>query len=240
MLIRANDTNLAWITSFFNLPPIKQTHQRQYNYKFEPNFFHLFFGASHLFNTNTQLTALLMHTYATVLATNQADNALRTITPPVIDYLFDQLLNSESEPASVSVNQLEISFCDKKILVCRCLPLLVNALYMSMPDKRQVELSCVLEKCLLAMEKKSLREHIKLELVRAYLRVLEKCGDKAALKIVLASPRFFKCLLEQCRQLVMMSEPGVKDQDIHEFLILTLQLIRSLLDGSDSVKVSCV
>jgi len=57
-----------------------------------------------------------MHTYATVLATNQADNVLRIITPPVIEYLFGQLLNSESEPASVSVNQLEIFFCDKKIV----------------------------------------------------------------------------------------------------------------------------
>ncbi len=238
LLMRAHDTNLAWITTFFQLPPIRDTYQRQYNYKFEPSFFHLLFGASHLFDANTELTALLMHTYATVLTTNQSENVLRTITPPVVDYLFDQMHKSEPCVPTQAHDRLETLFSDKKLVVCRCLPVLVNALHMSMPDKRQVELSCVLEKCLVAMEEKNLRGQIKLELVRAHLRMLEECGDKAALKIVLASQRFFRCLVERCREQVVLAEPGSKDEATHEFLMLSLQLIKSLLDGSDAVKVS--
>lgn len=89
-------------------------------------------------------------------------------------------------------------FADEPLIVCRCLPLLVNILHLSLPDKRLVELSSVLERIIGAFELAQ-RNCVKLELVRAYLTMLSECSDRAALKITLVSRKLFICLLEQIR-----------------------------------------
>jgi hypothetical protein len=138
------------------------------------------------------------------------------------------------------------------LIVCRCLPLIVNVLHLSLPDKRQVELSVLLERCIVALERVQ-RIDIKLELVKSYMSMLSECADRAALKIVIVSSRFFTCLLEQLRFTCLLNDgklisplaspSGEKvtrmDESeifLSEFIYTTLSLIKSLLENSQSVK----
>jgi len=187
---------------------------------------------------------------------SQNEILLRAITPPMIDYLFKlfyekETVDTEDENKLIYLNdyidlvvnrqqpnerQQEILFYDKKLIVCRCIPLLVNILHLSLPDKRQVDLLVVLEKCMIALEEAK-RADIKLEIIRSYLSMIDQCTDKAALKIVIVSSRFFTCLLEQMR-LVSLTAIRIDSFDfLHEFIKLSLSLIKNLMENSQSVKV---
>lgn len=177
---------------------------------------------------------------------NQNDNLLRAITPQIVDYLFklfyedsDSTGDTKYKEIGSDLPDLGLLFDDKKLVVCRCLPMLVNILHISLPDKRQVDLAIVLEKYLLALEVVK-RADIKMELIKSYLSMINGCGDKAALKIVLASKRFFLCLLEQCREMTKAACDGKRLSRgfLHRFLVLNLKLFKILLDGSDTVKVN--
>ena len=178
---------------------------------------------------------------------NQNENLLRAITPQIVDFLF-KLFYEESDndkyelaygPSPPTPNELRrLVFCDKKLIVCRCLPLIVNILHLSLPDKRQVDLSVVLEKCMLALELVK-RADIKLELIKSYLNMISECSDKAALKIVLASGRFFVCLIDQCQSISANVARGRgSPKFLHTFLLLSLTLIKNLIYSSDTVKVN--
>ena len=203
-----------------------------------------------------------LNEYSTYINSNLSYNSsqmeilLRAITPQIIDYLFklfyeQETFESDEENKLIYLNdyinlvvnkqqpndkQQEILFYDKKLIVCRCLPLLVNILHLSLPDKRQVDLSVVLEKCMIALEETK-RADIKLEIIRSYLSMINDCTDKAALKIVIVSSRFFNCLLEQMR-LVSLTAIRIDSFDfLHEFIKLSLSLIKNLFENSQSVKV---
>lgn len=75
---------------------------------------------------------------------------------------------------------------------------MVNILHLSLPDKRLVELSSLLDRIIGAFELIQ-RDCIKLELVKAYSIMLSECSDRAALKITIVSRKFFISLLEQIR-----------------------------------------
>jgi hypothetical protein len=186
----------------------------------------------------------------------QNENLLRAITPQIIDYLFKlfyekETIESDEENKLIYLNdyielvvnkqqpnekQQEILFYDKKLIVCRCIHLLVNILHLALPDKRQVDLLVVLEKCMIALEEAK-RADIKLEIIRSYLKMIDECTDKAALKIVIVSSRFFTCLLEQMR-LVSLTAIRIDSFDfLHEFIVLSLSLIKNLFENSPSVKV---
>jgi hypothetical protein len=184
---------------------------------------------------------------------NLNDNLLRAISPQIVDYLFklfyedsdnagdsihkEILTNNDIHQPEMSPSTRQLLFYDKKLIVCRSLPRLVNILHISLPDKRQVDLAIVLEKYLLALEVVK-RADIKMELVKSYLSMINECGDKAALKIVLASERFFLCLLDQCREMTeAVCGERFSSKFLHRFLLLSLGLIKILLDGSDTVKV---
>lgn len=113
------------------------------------------------------------------------------------------------------------------------------------------------------------RDYIRLELVKAYLTMLNECSDRAALKITMVSRKFFICLLEQIRlicltnstsalirktsmgktisntksadnsQLDQEEDNGNEDLSIkflHEFVRIVLNLLKNLLENSQSVK----
>lgn len=109
------------------------------------------------------------------------------------------------------------------------------------------------------------RDCIKLELVKAYLVMLNECSDRAALKITMVSRKFFVCLLEQARLICLTSraknsnktttnEEDMKTSDddknndddnenddlyitfLHEFVRVVLSLLKNLLENSQSVK----
>ena len=125
-------------------------------------------------------------------------------------------------------------FYDTKLISCRCLPLLINILHMALPDKRQIDVNHVLDKLVNALEEE-VDAHVKYELVKAYLSLLEECGDKAAMKIVLVTSKFILCLLEQLR--LVSAESGKENSDfVKEFVYISLSLFKSLLDRSQSVK----
>ena len=190
------------------------------------------------------------------LSNNQNENLARTITPQIIDLLFklfygndnidpnvkndiiyiDTLTNLDNESENNSTQLRKLLFYDRKLILCKCLPLVVNILHSSLPDKRQVELSLVLEKCILAFELVK-RVDIKFEFVRSYLKMLQECADRAALKIVIVSGRFFTCLLEQINLVSQVSAENNALPFLHEFVRLTLCLIKNLLENSESVKV---
>ncbi len=155
------------------------------------------------------------------------------------DKLNDEIERYDLNDINEQMNeeQKKQIFYDKKLIVCRCLPLLVNILHLSLPDKRQVDLPIVLEKCFIALDVVK-RGDIKLELIKSYHSMINDCSDKAALRIVLASKRFFTCLLEQCQNISTNVKNEIYSKEfLHQFLLRSLRLIRDLLDGSDTVKV---
>lgn len=217
---------------------------------------------------NIELSSLLIHSYASILTLNnvstsipngntngnigmtsnsssQNENLMRAITPQIVDYLFkvfyeetDKFYDQYNE--EIGEQMKKQIFYDKKLIVCRCLPLLVNILHLSLPDKRQVDMSVVLEKCFIALDVVK-RGDIKLELIKSYHSMINDCSDKAALRIVLASSRFFTCLLDQCRNISAGVKNDVYSKEfLHRFLVRSLRLIRDLLDGSDTVKVGFI
>lgn len=242
----------------------KRLQQRQFFYKFDQTFFTFFFEAIKQFSSSaalvihTYMSALNEFTlYATLAnSSNQIEILLRAITPQMIDYLFKLFYEKDADTTNEEENKLiylneyinlvvnkneagakqqELLFYDKKLVVCRSLPLLVNILHVSLPDKRQVDLTLVLEKCMLALEEAK-RADIKLEIIRAYLQMIEQCVDKAALKIVIVSTRFFTCLLEQIRLVSLTALRIDSFNFLHEFIKLSLVLIKNLVENSQSVR----
>jgi hypothetical protein len=188
------------------------------------------------------------------------DNLLKLITPEMISFLFEFLKspinganNNLKEIISIyQTNKHELitkddqtkipfdHFNDKQLIICRCLPLLVNILHLSLPDKRLIDLPSLLIKCMSAFET-SKRLEIKLELIQSYLTMLSVCSDKAALKIVIISNGiFFNYLLEQLRTIGEIVKSPLKQNDydllFHQFIHSTLVLIKSLLEDSPSVE----
>jgi hypothetical protein len=240
------------------------SYQRQFAYKFDIQFFSFLFDSNKIFNrqdspNNSQenISIFAIHVYASILnesllnnsnqtsATNilaqQNDNLLRAITPHLIEFLIDFFNEKDENTLSKERN---VSFYDKKLIFCRCLPLIVNVLHSSLPDKRLVDLGNVLDRFMDAFQKCK-RNDIKLEFVRSYLSMLHECTDRAALKIVIVSKRFFISLIEQLKFVfsnVKFDEisdlANESKKFLHEFLRLVLCLIKSLLENSDSVKVN--
>ena len=72
--------------------------------------------------------------------------------------------------------------------------------------------------------------------------MLTEFTDRAALKIVIVSKRFFICLLEQLRLICLTNNSNnnineKKKNFLHEFIFVVLDLIKNLLDNSQPVKV---
>jgi len=100
---------------------------------------------------------------------NQSDNLLQAITPNIVEFLFN-LLNEEKKNNSNSNDDDEFYnkvdelkdldlirirkklFYDKKLIICRCLPSIINVLHLSLPDKRLVDLNSVFDKSINSME----------------------------------------------------------------------------------------
>ena len=190
-------------------------------------------------------------------STAHIDHLLRAITPRIIEYLFASLEQPEDgasggrrrrSRSGSDMSTTSERFNDKKLAVCRCLPLIINILHASLPSKRLVDMTLVLDwsVALLATGQFDQRPDIKLELVRAYTSMLEHCGDRAALKIAIASRKFFAALLDQLRSVTTSPQlpptPHDQDQDqdnnmfVHEFVRVCLSLIKTLLHNSQSVK----
>ena len=213
-------------------------------------------------NPNEDISIFALHVYASILNesilnnTNQAsgtnslvqqnDNLLRAITPQLIEFLID-FFNEQDD--TMLARDTHVAFFDKKLVFCRVLPLIVNVLHSSLPDKRLVDLGLVLDRFMDAFQKCE-RADIKLEFVKSYLNMLHECTDRAALKIVIVSKKFFALLLKQvesmCKKFASsQSDPKVKETNalaeeskfLHEFVRLVLGLIKSLLENSEAVKV---
>lgn len=154
---------------------------------------------------------------------NLNDNLVKAVQPQIVDHLFHVLVTPSNEAATAVANSstsdyilmndsflwidekkngkqdpIRRCFADQQLIVSRCLPLLVNILHLSLPDKRLVELSSVLDRIIGAFELVQ-RDCVKLELVKAYSTMLSECSDRAALKITIVSRKFFISLLEQIR-----------------------------------------
>ena len=215
-----------------------------------------------LTNSDTDnISIFAVHVYASILnesllnnsnqtnGTNsiaqQNENLLRAITPQIVEFLIE-FFNEQNEIITMSQERKAL-FYNKKLIFCRCLPLIVNVLHSSLPDKRLVDLSFVLDKFMDAFQKCN-QNDIKLEFVKSYLNMLYECTDRAALKIVIVSKRFFISLLEQlsivtasCKQDKIAN--FVNDYSgpfLHEFVRLVLCLIKSLVENSESVKVNII
>jgi hypothetical protein len=191
---------------------------------------------------------------------SQSDNLIRAITPKIIEFLFDffatdttiesdgtELLSDDEEKRLDSIRKR--TFYDNQLIVSRCLPLIINVLHLSLPDKRMVDLNHVLENSIVCLESRNnnvVRAEIKLELIRAYLSMLNDCSDRAALKIVIASKKFFICLLQQLKSITEMyatrdlgdskAQQPSRVKFLHEFVYACLDLIRNLLENSQAVK----
>lgn len=102
-----------------------------------------------------------------------------------------------------------------------------------------VDLSYVLDKTMTALERCE-RNDIKLELIKSYLTMLHECSDRAALKIAIVSKDFFVCLLEQLRLNCQIYNQQTQSDNLcflHEFIKNCLNLVKNLLENSQSVKV---
>ena len=133
----------------------------------------------------------------------------------------DQMHQSATMSTPFSVKDVDLNasrraqspnstFYDTQLIFCRCLLYMVRILHSSLPDKRQVDLANLIERSVGAFER-SKRPEIKLEFLRAYLAMLTNSSDKAALKVVIASTKFFVCLLEQLRTLILLKAVANSD-----------------------------
>lgn len=242
LIIRAHDPNLLWFKKFLNggeeessvaATPTRfstevQQQQRQYSPRFDPAFFHFLFEAEKTFAAEPE-SSLALHTYACMLSNDAHNNTERAITPASVEFLFGLLLQQQQQQSVP-----ELLFYDKRRVVCRCVPLVVNVLHVSLPDKRQVELAFVLDKCIACMLELSALD-MKLEMVACYANMLRECVDRAALKICIASVRFFVALMEQLRQFVVVAAGAT---DAKKSVYVTLKLIKTLMEDSQAVKVT--
>lgn len=191
---------------------------------------------------------------------NLNDNLLRAIKPQVVDLLLDlfkqpsvssddlKIILVDQETVIYNGERLcirddrfqmvanldqinKLIFADLRLVVCHCLPLIINILHLALPDKRLIDIGNCLDRFTDCLSSDSIQS--KYELIKCYLRILDGCGDKAAMKIVLVSNRFIVSLLEQFRSAVDSSEDRVV---VGEFVYVVLLLIKNLLTDSDSVK----
>lgn len=192
---------------------------------------------------------------------NLNDNLLKAVNPQIVDYLFDilvknddsttnndylilndnfmaRLSNSQQNLISSADEQIRLCFNDQQLIACRCLPLVVQILHLSLPDKRLVDLAFVLDKLIYSLEKIE-RDYIKFELIKSYLIMLTECSDRAALKIAIVSRKFFICVLEQIR-LTCLTNKFDNGLFLHEFVRVVLSLIKNLLENSQPVKVTLI
>ena len=208
-------------------------------------------------NTEANISIFAIHVYASILSegllnnsnqsngTNilvqQNDNLINAITSNTIQFLIDLFNDQEDYTLTRDKN---VSFYDKKLIFCRCMPLIVNVLHSTSLDKRPVDLQVVLGRFMDTFQKCK-RNDIKLEFVRSYLSMLHECTDRAALKIVIVSRKFFIYLLDQLKHVFLSIKlkentdlTNESKQFLHEFIRLVLCLIKSLLENSDTVKVN--
>jgi hypothetical protein len=197
---------------------------------------------------------------------NLNDNLLRAIRPQIIDQIFAFFTQEATESSdfyflalydnqSVLLNKERFSitdekfqlvadfeminkklFYDRKLLACKCLPLVVNILHLALPDKRLIDVGVVLDKLINSLEDET-DSNVKYEFVKCYLSMLDECLDKAAIKIVLVSRRFILCLLEQLRLVVCLSDQTKTKSPhlVNEFVYIVMSLFKNLLNQSQSV-----
>jgi len=70
--------------------------------------------------------------------------------------------------------------------------------------------------------------------------MLSDCSDRAALKIVITTKKFFLSVIEQLKyisQLFKNDKINNYSMFLHEFIVICLDLIKNLLENSQSVKV---
>lgn len=239
-------------------------YQRQFAYKFDKKILSFMVDSNNVlkkddYQTNSQenISLFAIHVYASILnegllnnssqtnGTNffvqQNDNLINAITSNTIQFLIDLFNDQEDHTLT---RDKHVSFYDKKLIFCRCVPLIVNVLHATSLDKRPVDLQMVLGRFMDAFQKCK-RNDIKLEFVRSYLSMLHECTDRAALKIVIVSRKFFIYLLEQLKFVFSNLSPkensNLSNESklfLHEFIRLVLCLIKSLLENSDTVKVN--
>lgn len=225
-------------------------------------------------SVSSNLAAMASANYQPPVNINLNENLLKAINSQMVEFLFELLTKSpaagaddymilnnkffilgdnKTQSSSDANNYIKICYADRQLLVCRCLPLIINILHLSLPDKRLVDLAIVIERLIVALERVQ-RDFIKYELIRSYLIMLNECSDRAALKIVLVSKRFFICLLEQTRLICLTNTPTANTPDtrenetarpvseshffLHECIQVVLNLIKNLLENSQTVKVS--
>jgi hypothetical protein len=219
------------------------------------------------FTTTTMTTSVVAANAGNI---NLNENLLKAINSQIVDFLFEILVSTSAKSyvilkdnlivcdrdniatettsttaATTREDKLKMCFDDKQLLACRCLPLIVNILHLSLPDKRLVDLPSVIDKLIFSMERIQ-RDFIKYELIRSYLIMLSECCDRAALKIAIVSKKFFIGLLEQVRLICLINNGsdvvrlGHSHDSLflHECILVVLHLIKNLLDNSQTVKVS--
>ncbi|CAF0785781.1 unnamed protein product [Brachionus calyciflorus] len=183
---------------------------------------------------------------------NLNDNLLKAITPTIIDFIFKYfnnnynhklnnyfILNDEFirvQDSNQEATNNKILFYDKNLIICRCIPLIIKVLHLSLPDKRLVDLNLVLDKSLSSLDLVD-NFYIKYEIIKSYLNLITECTDKAALKITIVSKKFFLCLFEQLRLVCMCNNNDFITRDfLHEFICTVLNLVKNLLENSQPVK----
>jgi hypothetical protein len=186
---------------------------------------------------------LIIHVYATIIHESiyenshcQKENLSQAITVQIVDFLFSLLNENDAQYAHNEENNIKTRIFDKKIIVCRCLPLIINVLHSSQQDKRLVDLNSVLEKMLDSFENNQ-SDIIKLEMIRAYYNLLSQCPDRPALKTVIVTKRYLNCLFENTKQFVLAVDCQSNGSYLYDFLFSYLSLIRILLENTDSIKV---
>ncbi len=197
---------------------------------------------------------------------NMNDSLMKAIKLPIIDLIFELLQNEEPkngeyidlillDQENVLFNQEKKSireenfqknlnldrvnkllFYNRNQVACKCISMIVNILHLALPDKRQIDLSIILDRLLNALYNDSNNFYLKFGIIKSYLTMLNECMDKAALKIVLVSKRFIFCLLEELR-LACFALVENRKSLLHEFALLVLILLKNLLENSQSVNV---
>ncbi|XP_013384976.1 neurobeachin-like protein 1 [Lingula anatina] len=170
----------------------------------------------------------MLHLFGSVMSGGQA-NALKVICPATLDILLQVLASSLLTSAE------EQSGGDVQTVASKCFVRMVHVLHCASPDKRQIEVSAVLEGLLGILFKNHTEIEYKKQ-VQMHFKILNElpamldCRDKPALQVTFVSVGIFDKLIEY------LNNTQLFGGEAHKLAIAILHIVSGIMAGCGMAK----